>query len=305
MAEGLPIEQNFMGLEATQSDPETSFVIVVPAPFEATSSYGTGSQHGPQAIIEASHQVEFYDCALGFEPVQACGGIATVEPVPFEDLLQRGGAAAGKAFADRLEEVVGRWLDRGKFVVTLGGEHSSIVGAVRAHVKRCNNLTVMQLDAHSDLREQYLDNPWSHASALRRILDFHNHAVQVGIRSEDSGEHHTARELGVKTFYAHAIARQAESGEDWISDVVAAARDLVYVTLDADVFDPSLVPATGTPEPGGLTWRQVDRLLQRLCAEREVVGFDVSELAPIEGVRVSEYTLAKLVYRFIGYRFQK
>ena len=303
MAGGLPIEKNFLGLEAGQSDPETSGVIVVPAPFEAMSSYGTGSRRGPGAILEASHQVEFYDCALGFEPVQACGGIATVEPVPFDDLLQQGGAAAGAAFADRLEEVVGRWLDRGKFVVTLGGEHSAVVGAVRAHAKRFQDLTVVQLDAHSDLREEYLDNPWSHASALRRILEFHDHAVQVGIRSEESKERQTAREFGVKTFYGHVIARQAESGADWISGVVSAARARVYVTLDADVFDPSLVPGTGTPEPGGLTWHQVDRLLERLCGEREVVGFDVSELAPIEGVRVSEYTVAKLIYRFIGYRF--
>ncbi|MCX5772814.1 MAG: agmatinase [Candidatus Hydrogenedentes bacterium] len=303
MAGGLPIEENFLGLEASQSDPETSRVIVVPAPFEATSSYGTGSRRGPGAILEASHHVEFYDCALGFEPVQACGGIATVAPVPFHDLLQKEGETAGAAFADRLEEAVGRWLDAGKFVVTLGGEHSSIVGAFRAHAKRFHDLTVLQLDAHSDLRDEYLDNPWSHASALRRILDFHDHAVQVGIRSEESKERETAGELGVKTFYGHVIARQAEAGEDWISGVVSAARERVYVTLDADVFDPPLVPATGTPEPGGLTWHQMDRLLQRLCSEREVVGFDVSELAPIEGVRVSEYTLAKIIYRFIGYRF--
>ncbi|HUW60871.1 MAG TPA: agmatinase [Candidatus Bathyarchaeia archaeon] len=305
MGGGLPIEQNFMGLDVGRSDPETSGIIVVPAPFEATSSYGTGSRRGPAAILEASHQVEFYDCALRFEPVQACGGIATVDPVPFDDLLQQGGADAGAAFADRLEEVVGRWLDRGKFVVTLGGEHSAVIGTVRAHAKRFQDLTVVQLDAHSDLRDEYLDNPWSHASALRRILDFHDHALLVGIRSEESQEKETAREFGVKTFYAHTIERQAESAADWISGVVAEARERVYVTLDADVFDPSLVPGTGTPEPGGLTWHQVDRLLERLCAEREVVGFDVSELAPIEGVRVSEYTLAKLVYRFIGYRFQK
>jgi agmatinase len=296
MSGGLPIERNFMGLDPDLSDPETAGVIVVPAPFEATSSYGTGSSRGPAAIIEASHQVEFYDCALGFEPVQACGGIATVDPVPVE-------AQSGAQFADRLESAVGCWLDRGKFVVTLGGEHSSVVGAVRAHAKRFQDLTVLQLDAHSDLRDQYLDNPWSHASALRRILDSHDHAVQVGIRSEETKERQTAHDLGVTTFYAHAIARQAEAHDDWIAAIVAAARRRVYVTFDADAFDPSLVPATGTPEPGGLTWYQVDRLLQRLCAEREVVGFDVSELAPIEGTTVSEFTLAKIIYRFIGYKF--
>lgn len=297
MPGGLLLEQNFMGLEPELSDPETAGVIVVPAPFEATSSYGLGSCRGPQAVLDASHQVEFYDCALGLEPVQACGGIATVPPLACDE------NTTGEAFADRLERAVGDWLDRGKFVITLGGEHSSVVGAVRAHAQRFTNLTVVQLDAHSDLREQYLDNPWSHASALRRILDFHDHAVQVGIRSEEAKEHQTARELGVTTFYAHTIARKAEAGEDWIDDIIAPARERVYVTFDADVFDPSLVPGTGTPEPGGLTWHQIDRFLQRLCAERDVVGFDVSEVAPIDGTTVSEFTLAKIIYRFIGYKF--
>lgn len=305
MAEGLPTEDNFMGLEPEFSSPDTARVIVLPAPFEVTSSYGVGSQLGPDAIIDASHQVEFYDCALGFEPFRACGGIATVDPVAYDDLFEEGEAAAGALFADRLHEVVNLWLGQGKFVVTLGGEHSSIVGAVRAHADHFKELTVLQLDAHSDLRDEYLDNPWSHASALRRILDFHNHAVQVGIRSEEVNERRTARERGVATFYAHDIARQTEAAEDWIAPIIAATRRRVYITLDADVFDPAVIPATGTPEPGGLVWYQIDRLLQRLCAEREVVGLDVSELAPISGFPASQFTLAKLVYRFIGYRFGK
>lgn len=301
----LPAEENFLGLEPEQSSLETAGVVVVPAPFEATSSYGAGSEDGPGAILEASRQVEYYDCALGFEPVEACGGIATVAPVPAEDLFAKGPAPAAEAFAERLEGLVGDWLEKGKFVVALGGEHSSIVGAARAHTNRFTNLTVLQLDAHSDLREQYLGNPWSHACALRRILDFHDHAVQVGTRSEDAGEAKTARRRGVATFYAHTIWRQAEAGEDWLTPVIEATRARVYVTLDADVFDPSIIPATGTPEPGGLTWNQIDRLLCRLCEEREVVGIDASELAPMEGTSVSQFTLAKLIYRFIGYRFRK
>lgn len=304
MAEDLPAEANFLGLARGLSDPETAGVIVLQAPLEAASSYGAGSALGPAAIIAASQQVEFYDCVLGFEPVQACGGIATLPALPVE-FLPGSGAEAGEAFSTRLAEAAGNWLDRGKLVVTLGGEHTAVVGAVRAHAERFEDLTVVQLDAHSDLREEYEGNPWNHACALRRVLDFHDHAVQVGIRSEEAGEATTARERRVTTFYAHAIWRQAEAGDDWVAGVVDSTRQRVYVTLDADVFDPSLVPATGTPEPGGLTWQQVDRLLQRLCAEREVVGFDVSELAPIEGTVVSQFTLAKLIYRLIGYRFRK
>lgn len=287
--------ENFMALERAHSHPDDASVIVIPVPFEQTSSFGLGSSGGPEAIITASHEVELFDAALGFEPFQAVGGIATLAAMDLDGL-------DGERVSQRLCAEVSEWLERGKFVVTLGGEHTSIVGAVRAHCEACNDLTVLQFDAHSDLRPDYLGTRWNHACAVARILDFHDSVVQVGIRSQDKAEREVASAKGLPVFYAHAIHHDAEQGHDWVQPILDATRQNVYITFDCDVLDPSVIPATGTPEPGGLTWLQVDKLLKRLCAARNVVGLDVNELAPIEGINYPQFTIAKLIYRFIGYR---
>jgi agmatinase len=296
MSGHLPPERNFLGLPAGRSDPAAAGVIIVPVPFEATSSYGPGSQRGPDAIISASQQVELFDAELGFSPVEAAGGIATLEPM---DVARIDGAA----LCERLRELVAHWLSRGKFVVVLGGEHTSVVGAVRAHCEAFDDLTVLHLDAHSDLRQAYQGSAWNHACAMARVLDFHGTMVQVGVRSQEQSERAFAEEHGLPVYYADWIHRRQEQGWDWTADVVAATTKRVYVTLDCDVMDPSVIPATGTPEPGGLTWQQVNRLLARLCRERQVVGLDMSELAPISGLIHPQFCVAKLIYRFIGYRF--
>ncbi len=289
-------DENFLALTEADCRPERAGVVILPVPFEATSSYGTGSQHGPAAIIEASREVELYDAALGFEPCIAAGGIATR---PFLDV----GGCNGPALAERLHGEVRKWLEAGKFVIALGGEHTSVIGAVRAHCEGRDDVTVLQLDAHSDLRPAYLDDPWNHACAMARVLDFCPSLVQVGIRSQCREECSAAAQHNVRAFFAHDIHAADERGEDWIGEMLGALSGHVYVTLDCDVFDPAVIPATGTPEPGGLTWRQVTTLLARLCSERQVIGLDVSELAPIPGVHHPQFTIAKLIYQFIGFRF--
>jgi agmatinase len=231
---------------------------------------------------------------LGIEPVQAVRGIATLDPLDVDGL-------GGEELAERLRKTVGGWLDRGKFVITLGGEHTSVVGAIKAHCETFSDLTIVQLDAHSDLRPSYLGDPWSHACAAARVLDFHDALVQVGIRSQDREERAFSEGKGLPVFYAHEIHCCQEEREDWIGLIIRTTRKHVYLTFDCDVLDPSVLPATGTPEPGGITWSQIDRFLARICRERKVVGLDVSELSPIPGLEYPQYNVAKLIYRFLGY----
>jgi agmatinase len=294
MSDYLPAGERFLGLDDGQADPDRAGFVLVPVPFERTSSYGRGSAEGPAAILAASHQVELRDAALGIEPWAAVGGIATMSPLPI------GESDDGRDVMDRLEGVVGDLLDSRRRVATLAAEHTGVVGAVLAHARRADDLTVVQIDAHSDLRPEYLGDPWSHACAMARVLDFHRDIVQVGIRSESSEDAAAARAHGLKVFYGEQIQRDAGRGADWIAPIVDACAENVYVTLDLDALDPAIMPATGTPEPGGLTWRQVDDVVERLCRDRRVLGFDVSELAPVPGLAAPQYIAAKLVYRLIG-----
>ncbi|MDP2673411.1 MAG: agmatinase, partial [Dehalococcoidia bacterium] len=197
------------------------------------------------------------------------------------------------AMVDRIDEVVGELLDDGKFVVTLGGEHTVAVGAVRAHSKRTSSLSVLAFDAHADLRDSYMDSPYSHACTLRRALE-HAPVVQVGLRSAEREEHDLIRERGLP-FYSPQEFRAA--GAESIADQLS---DTVYITFDLDAFDPSQVAAVGTPEPGGLLWDEVSELLATVASRRRIVGFDVTELAPSLGPRANAQLAAKLTYRLIG-----
>ena len=285
----------FLDLPPEHADPETAEVVLLSVPFERTSTFGRGSAEGPAAIIAASHELELFDAALGIEPWSEAGGIATLPALTTQE--------DGAAMAEILQEEVESWLARGRFVITLGGEHTSVVGAIRAHAAVHPDLTVLQLDAHSDLRPSYQDDPWNHACTMARVLDVHPRVVQAGIRSQDRSERTTSRELGLSVFYAHEILAAEAGGQDWIGSILTACGPDVYVTLDCDVFDPAVLPATGTPEPGGLSWFQMDSLLARLCQERYLVGFDVSELAPLAWLHHPQFTIAKLIYRLIGRRF--
>jgi agmatinase len=207
----------------------------------------------------------------------------------------------GAQLADALEARVEELLTKGCFVATVGGEHTSIIGAVWAHTARYPSCSVLHLDAHSDLREEYEGSPWNHACAAARVLERHPHLVQAGIRSQAAEEHLRAEAEAIPIAYAHDIHRRHVLGEDWATGILAVLRPQVYITLDLDVLDCGLMPATGTPEPGGLDWPMLNHLLHRLFAAREVIGFDISELAPIPTLHHPQFTAAKLLYRMLGY----
>ncbi len=275
---------NFASLDADDSSFERSRVVVLPVPYDSTVTARAGTRDGPRAIIEASADMELYDVGVGGEPWRH--GIHTLP-----ELAPHTGSP--EAMTDRIESVVGELLDAGKFVVTLGGEHTVAVGAVRAHAKRTPGLSVLAFDAHSDMRDTYLDSKYNHACTLRRA---HESApvTQVGLRSASLEDHAHIRDEGL-AFYSPREFRAAGA-----KAVIDRLSDRVYITIDLDNFDPSEMAAVGTPEPGGLHWDEVSDLLIALTKSKRVVGFDVTELSPSLGPRSCAQLAAKLTYRLIG-----
>lgn len=284
--------RTFMHLEDEDTAFDTARVVVAPVPFDFTTCYRPGTREGPQAIIDASRNLELYDAELRRSPYRV--GIHTlraVEPI----------AGDSAAMVDRIEHVTGTLLDAGKFVVTLGGDHMVSIGTIRAHAARFKNLSVLQLDAHADLRDEYEGSKLGAATIMRRVLDVCPRTAQVGIRSLSEPEAALIAERKLPLWPASDIHAQSFAGRrDWIADVVAHLTDEVYVTLDVDVFDPSLVPGTGTPEPGGLGWYDVVELLTAVARSRRMVGCDVVELSPLIEGHVSPVVAAKVAYKLIG-----
>jgi len=275
---------NFASLDDDDSAFERSRVVVLPVPYDSTVTARAGTRDGPRAIIEASADMELYDVGLGIEPYRH--GIHTLP-----ELAPHTGSP--EAMIDRIEGVVAELLDQRKFVVTLGGEHTVAVGAVRAHAKRTPGLSVLAFDAHSDMRDAYLDSRYNHACTLRRANEVAR-VTQVGLRSAASEDHAYIRDEGL-AFYSPREFREAGAAR-----VVDNLTDDVYVTIDLDNFDPAEMPAVGTPEPGGLRWDEVSDLLVELTRRKRVVGFDVTELSPSLGPRSCAQLAAKLTYRLIG-----
>jgi agmatinase len=284
--------RTFMHLDDEYAAFETARVVVVPVPFDATTCYQPGTREGPQAIIDASRNLELYDPELRRSPYTV--GIHTLRAV--EPIM--GNAAA---MVERTEQVTAHLLERGKLVATLGGDHSISIGVIRAFAQRYPGLSVLQIDAHADLRDEYEENALSSATIMRRTLEVAPRTAQVGIRSLSEPEAALVQERGLPMWLASAIREQSFRGErGWIDEVVAALSEEVYITFDVDAFDPALVPGTGTPEPGGLGWYEAMDLLSAVAARRRIIGFDVVELSPpIEG-HVSPVVAAKLVYKLIG-----
>jgi agmatinase len=290
--EYLPADKNFLKIEdqAFHRYDACRFVLHG-APYEHTSSYHAGSKDGPEAIILASHYVELYDEELDQETYRR-GGICTLPPLDFTGKVN-------EAAVRLVEEKTSRLLADGKFPIMLGAEHTVTLGAVRAFHKAFPTLAVLQIDAHSDLRDSYEGNRYSHASVMARVHELGVPLVQVGIRAQCREEADLIRSSAtVHTLYAHQLRNRPSP--EWAQEAVRHLTDHVYVTIDADGFDPSVIPAVGTPEPNGLTWDQGLSLLRAVCKARRVIGFDVVEVAPLPHSTVSEYTLAKLVYKLIG-----
>jgi agmatinase len=288
MAEFYP--NNFGGLPPELSALDKARYVVLPLPYEVTTSYQKGTKFGPRAIIEASRNMELYDEEAGFEPSGA--GIHTAEDLLFSSIDP-------KEMVKNVEEAVGSFVSMDKFVICLGGEHNLTFPAFLAHKRRFKNLGILQIDAHADLRSSYEGTPFNHACVMRRIVGSAKGIAQVGIRSLCQEEADFLK--GRKKKWPVLWARECQDGEGWIDKALAALPERVYLTVDLDGFDPSLVPCTGTPEPGGLQWYPVLRLLQRLCREKTVVGMDVMELAPDRVHFASDFLAARLIYKVIAY----
>jgi agmatinase len=291
---GLPwgAPANFLGLpEADVPALERAAVVIFPVPYEATVSYMGGTRFGPRRVLEASRAIELYDHELDAEPYRV--GVYTLP-----ELLLTG--AGPEAALGELRTAFDALLADDRFVIMLGGEHSISAPPIEAHAARLSGdgrrLSVLQLDAHGDLRAEYEGTPFSHACVMYRVHQAVD-LVPVGIRAITAEERRLIRERNIPTIFAHEL----DADGKWIERALAALGPDVYLTIDIDFFDPSLVPATGTPEPGGGSWYPTLRLLERVFAERRVVGADVVELAPIPGVVAPDFLTAKLIYKLVAY----
>ena len=278
----------FLELPHNLSRPEYSRVHVIPVPYDATSTYKKGADLGPQAIIDASAQVEWYDIETGDEHVAQ--GIHTQEPVVCNE-------DDPEYLSPLVRQRVLAALEAGRLPVVLGGEHSVSIGAIEAAALHAKNLSILQVDAHADTREEYMGSRFNHACVMARARE-HGSIVQVGIRAIDRVELETMD--ADRVYFAHEIARCVRSNDaSWMDRVIAQLEDIVYLTIDLDALDPSLLPATGTPEPGGLDWYTLNELVRRVAREKTILGFDVVELCPRPDQHASDFTAAKLVYRVI------
>ncbi len=270
--------------------PERDAIAIIPVPYDGTSSWVKGADGGPDAIIAASNQVEWYDIQTRSQIHEH--GIVTRAPVNTDQGPEK--------LADLVRDAVRREYERGIFPVLLGGEHSISIGAIRAAAERFDDVTILQIDAHADTRETYLGSACNHACVMARAREVAP-IVQVGIRSMSPEEAETIDESRV--VYAHEILREPD--DSWIERTLLKLTSQVYITIDVDGFDPSLVPATGTPEPGGLEWVHVDKLISAVAGHAEIVGFDVVELCPAEGQHASAFVAAKLVTRILSEVFAR
>lgn len=283
---------NFGGLPEENSTYDRSRAVIFPVPLERTTTYETGTRNGPAAIVAASRNMELYDEELRLESYKKFG-IATLPAIDTQE------GTLEKVLAE-LHTAELALLEDGKFPVILGGEHSLTPPLVSAAAKKFADLTVLQIDAHADLREAYQGNPASHASAMRRVVEVCP-AVQVGIRSLSVEEAEAIPRLRTRIYWAKDIVRSAS--ESWIPRVLSDLSAHVYLTIDLDGFDPAYVPATGTPEPGGLDWYQVLALVRAVAAQKKIVAMDVVELLPQPGDHASDFLAAKLIYKTLGYVF--
>ncbi|MCK4305159.1 MAG: agmatinase [Candidatus Eisenbacteria sp.] len=283
----LPAVLSFLGVQ----DPfERAAVAVLPVPYDLTTTYQPGARFGPRAMLTASLNIELFDEQLRWDASEV--GIHT--SAPLEPL-----ASGPQAMIPQIAEAVRTLLRAGKFPVVLGGDHSVSIGVFEALKDTWEQVTILQFDAHADLREAYQGSPYSHASVMARAREAFD-CVQVGIRSWSQEEEESLWEEPDRVVTAQEVEANGEAAVDRLLKVLG---DPVYVTIDLDCLDPSVMPSTGTPEPGGLTWRMLIRLLRAVAEKRHVVGFDATELSPIPGLVAPDYLAARLVYKMIGYVF--
>lgn len=278
---------NFGYLPDEYCDPEKARIVIIPVAYDGTSTWMKGADEGASAIIEASANMELYDIETDSEVYKK--GIFTENAIA-------GDMSTGEMI-EAVNEAVAYYLEKDKFTVVIGGEHSVSIGSIRAHAERHANLTALQLDAHADLREEYNGSKYNHACVMARAKDLCP-IVQVGVRSMDSSE------KGSMDKSRMFLAKDLYDNTDWIEKVTSQLTDSVYVSVDLDVFDPSVMSSTGTPEPGGLLWYDVLTLLKAVCDRKNIVGFDVVELCPDDRNKAPDFLAAKLIYKLLSYKFE-
>lgn len=278
------------GCDPAENTYEDSRVVVLPVPYEQTTSYKGNTKEGPKAILDASRYVETYDEEMDYEVLKV--GIHTL---PEFEPDCTGPEASGK----RLEKIAAKIAADDKLLVSLGGEHSITPWLVAGVLKTHKKLTVLQIDAHADLRDKYEGTPYSHACAMRRCRDLGVTTFGFGIRSYSKEEADYIKKTG-RAFYT---AKELKENPGLAQEYIDSIEGPVYVSIDIDGFDPAYVPSTGTPEPGGLDWYEVRNILQLVARRKEVVAFDLVELAPIGGLAAPDFLCAKLIYKFLGFIF--
>jgi agmatinase len=281
---------SFGGQDAAASDLKSAKALIIPVPYDGTTTYLSGTRHGPAAILRASQQLELFDEETGFEVSRL--GIATLEEVEVD-------ASSPQAMVARVRSLGEKALDADLFPLMLGGEHLLSLGMIQAVASRVEDLSILQLDAHADLRKTYQGTEYSNACVMR-LASSYSPLVPVGIRSLSLEEHRWARDQQLPTFYAADIHRRS----NWQKEVLAHLRPQVYITIDLDVFDPAIMPAVGTPEPGGLYWYEVLDLLYLVSRARQIVGADIMELCPQPGNIAPDFFAAKLAYKLLSYSFE-
>ena len=276
----------FLGIHP--DDASQPAVTLVPVPYDATTSYRTGSRDGPRAIIRASRELEEYDLELDRD-ISTVGIRTAPELEPF--------AGGPEGMIDRVDRAVSETLAGGSIIGMLGGDHSITVGAVRAFTRLHPDLSVLYIDAHADMRDEYQGSPWSHACTARRVLEMCP-LIEVGVRSLSEAERRFIDQENLPVYFWRDETTEVD---DILAEVADRLSDTVYVSIDLDVLDPSIMAAVGTPEPGGMSWHAATTLLRHVAERKRIVGFDVVELSPGEGPEACAFTAAKLAYKLIGY----
>ena len=277
---------DFLGVPEDLSQLEDASIVVLPVPFEKTTSWLQGTREGPRAILEASHYVEYYDIETGMEVCNE--GVYTEKPVK---------AATTSSMIDEVYEKLRSFLEKEKFVVTLGGEHTVSLGAIKAQLERFSPLTILSFDAHADMRDEYQGDRFNHACVMARVSELTDDVAMVGLRSMDRSELNKIE--GVKVLTAWEFLGPEKSWSEFIDGLSSN----VYLSFDVDVLDPSIMPSTGTPEPGGLDWYSTLAFLKELFRKRNVVGFDVVELCPDPHNKAPDFLVAKLINTLLSYKF--
>lgn len=279
--------KNYAGIADEFAQLEKSKVVLIPVPYDGTSTWGKGADKGPEALLEASENMELYDIETDTEVYKQ--GVHVTNPIAE--------LSSPEAMVNSVHKITKEYIKRNKFVTLVGGEHSISIGSIRAFNECFDNLTVLHIDAHADLRESYEGTPFNHACAVYEASQQTN-LVQVGIRSMDAIE--TTIMDVEKTFFAHEMV----DDDYWMDKVVDLLSENVFITFDLDALDPSIMPSTGTPEPGGLLWYETLEFLKQIFEEKNVVGFDLVELCPNSNDRSSDFLAAKLYYKMLSYKFK-